>query len=142
LPSALSAGGVVYRRTPTGPEIVICGRESDGIWRLPKGTPEPGELLEHTALREVQEETGLTSTIEQRIGDVRYQFTAPDGVRYDKRVEHFLMKPTGGSLSNHDGEFDIVRWAGLGEALRLLRFPNERRIVREAARLIREQEHE
>ena len=35
-------------------------RERDGVtWTLPKGTPNPGETTEATALREVREETGL-----------------------------------------------------------------------------------
>ena len=38
---AVSAGGVVWRKDPReGVEIVVCGRRSDRVWGLPKGTPE------------------------------------------------------------------------------------------------------
>jgi hypothetical protein len=55
-------------------------------------------------------------------------------------VEHHLMSPTGGSLAQHDGEFDVVRWASVEEALRLLSYPNERAIVRKAVRLLQERD--
>lgn len=136
----VSAGGVVYRHGRHGIEIVLCGRLSEGLWTLPKGSPEHGETLERSATREVEEETGLRVVIQESVGSIRYQFTGPDGTRYDKRVEHHLMVPTGGSLACHDGEFDAVRWVPVEEALRLLRYRNEREMVRRAVRLIGERE--
>lgn len=136
----VAAGGVVYRRGRYDTEIVLCGRSREGVWTLPKGSPEPGETLERAAVREVEEETGLKTAIQEDIGAIRYRFTGPDGTRYHKRVEHHLMVPTGGSLACHDEEFDTARWFPVEEALRLLRFPNERAIVRRAVRLIQQRE--
>lgn len=133
LAKATSAGGVVYRTGGNGVEVVICGRRGDGVWNLPKGTPEVGESLEDTARREVEEESGLSVCIEEPLGSIRYAFDRPDeSVRYDKTVHYFLMQPTGGDLDHHDGEYDRVRWAPAAEALRLLTFRNEREIVRRA----------
>lgn len=132
----VSAGGIVYRRRRHVIEVVLCGRLSEELWVLPKGSPEQGERLERTATREVEEETGLRVTIQERVGSIRYQFSGPGGRRYDKRVEHHLMVPAGGSLSHHDREFDEVRWFPVEEALRILRYPKEREIVRRAVRLI------
>lgn len=136
----VSAGGVIYREGAHEVEIVLCGRRSESLWALPKGTLQPGESLERAALREVEEETGLRVAIEEKVGAIRYQFTRDDGTRYNKRVEHHLMRPTGGSFSRHDGEYDEVRWFPVEEALRLLRYPNEREIVRRAVRLIQRQD--
>jgi 8-oxo-dGTP pyrophosphatase MutT (NUDIX family) len=136
----VSAGGVVYRRGAHGPEIVLCGRSQEGLWALPKGTPEAGESLEQAALREVHEETGLDVEIEGRVGSIRYEFTGADGTVYDKRVDHYLMRPVGGSTAQHDGEFDDVRWFPAEEALRFMTYPNERDVVRKALALIEERE--
>lgn len=136
---AVSAGGVVYRTGKKGVEIVLCGRSSEGLWALPKGTPEPDESLEDAALREVEEETGLQVAIEKEIASIRYKFTGANGTLYDKRVLHHLMSAVAGSTSRHDGEFDEVKWFPAGEALRLLTYPNERETVRRAVRLIEQQ---
>ena len=49
-----AAGGVV--ENADGQVLLIFRR---GSWDLPKGKVDPGETLEQTALREVEEETGL-----------------------------------------------------------------------------------
>ncbi len=54
-----AAGGVVTRGTGDDLEVVLNGRTSDGTWVFPKGTPDVGESIEETAIREVREETGL-----------------------------------------------------------------------------------
>lgn len=112
----VSVGGVVVRCTPDARlEVVICRRVSTGLCALPKGTPEFGETREETALREVREETGLSVTIIGDLGSVRYTFMA-EGVLHDKRVYHYLMEPTGGSVDDHDSEFDSVEWLPLEPA--------------------------
>ena len=112
----VSAGGVIVRCTPDARlEVVICRRNTTGLWALPKGTPEPGETREDTARREVQEETGLQVAILANLGSVRYQFTREE-VLHDKEVFHYLMEPIGGSLDDHDGEFESVEWMPLDAA--------------------------
>src|SRR5258708_30577107 len=99
---AVSAGGVVWRRLPEGRlEVVLCGRHSDAVWGLPKGTPDKGETLEQTALREVREETGLLVEIGARLGTIEYWFSA-SGRRYHKHVHHCFMTAVGGDLADHD----------------------------------------
>lgn len=133
---AVSAGGVVWRKPPEGQvEIVLCGRPADRLWVLPKGTPDDGESISETALREVREETGLDVRQGESLGAIEYWFTS-GGFRYHKFVHHWLMEPIGGDLADHDHEFDDVRWVRLTEALRMLSYENERKVVREAARLL------
>ena len=132
---ATSAGGVVYRRAPDGPEIVLAHRRAPALWALPKGTPAAGETLEETALRETAEETGLAVEITEPIGPISYVFVR-GSTRYFKTVHFFLMRPTGGDLAGHDHEFDDVRWVPLSEALRLMNYPTERSVVEQAERIL------
>jgi 8-oxo-dGTP pyrophosphatase MutT (NUDIX family) len=130
----VSSGGIVYRKGDAGPEVVLCGRTSDGLWGLPKGTPEAGETLEQTAMREVSEETGLQVRIERKVGEIEYWFSRVElGVRFHKRVHHYLMTATGGDTTNHDHEYDVVRWFPLGDAEHALTYANEAEILRRAA---------
>jgi 8-oxo-dGTP pyrophosphatase MutT (NUDIX family) len=132
---ATSAGGVVHRSLDGRTEIVIVHRRKPLLWALPKGTPDSGETLEETALRETREETGLEVEIEAPVTSIRYFFVR-GSTRFHKTVHFFLMRPIGGHLELHDEEFDEVRWAPMSEALALLTHPTERSVVERAAALI------
>lgn len=137
----ISAGGIVLRPGQHDVEVLMCGRNADGLWALPKGTPEEGETLDETALREVEEETGVGTEISALIGDTRYWFSRPEeGVRYLKTVRHFLMRPVSGDVSLHDHEFDEVQWIPAQEALKLLTHKNEARILRQALEVAEEKQ--
>lgn len=112
---------------------MLCGRRSDGLWGLPKGTPVRGETLEQTARREVREETGLQVEIQRPLGAIEYWFTRPEqGVRFHKIVHHYLMTPTGGGFEQHDHEYDLVEWCPASQAMQRLTYPNEAEILRRA----------
>ena len=136
--TATSAGGIVIRFEGATPMLVVGSRrrERDGwTWTLPKGTPEPGETTEQTALREVTEETGLLVRITGPLESIEYWFVQ-SGTRIHKTVHYFLMEPTGGDLTRHDHEFEQVRWVSFDEAAGLLTFETERVLVVRAAAAI------
>jgi 8-oxo-dGTP pyrophosphatase MutT (NUDIX family) len=133
---ATSCGGIVLRDANGTTEICLGRRQrtlgrSGTTWTLPKGTPNDGETVDETALREVAEETGLEVRILAPVGAIEYFFTQA-GERIHKTVHYFLMEATGGSLDAHDHEFDEVRWMAIDEARRLMTFDTERQIVEEA----------
>ena len=131
----MSAGGVVYRRSDEGVEVVLAARRTrrgDLAWGLPKGLVEPDETPEQAAVREVREETGLEAEVEVSLGEIRY-FYVWEGVRVRKAVHFFLMRATGGDVSQHDDEMEEVRWFPLSVALRRATYKGEREVLQRAA---------
>lgn len=133
--TATSAGGIVVRHESGKPWLVVGSRrrERDGrTWTLPKGTPNSGESREETAIREVEEETGLKVRISGPLDSIEYTFVQ-SGTRIHKTVHYFLMDPIGGDLAAHDHEFDEVRWIPFDVAPTMLTFETERLLVARAA---------
>ena len=106
----------MYRRpdAESPVEVALVGRIRPRRWALPKGTPEVGETLEGTAVREVGEETGLLVQIEQPLDEIHYWFVW-GGVRHSKTVHFYLMQMVGGDpralgriLSRIDGSTHSV----------------------------------
>jgi 8-oxo-dGTP pyrophosphatase MutT (NUDIX family) len=132
---ATSAGGVVYRDLDNRTQIALAHRRSPPLWALPKGTPDAGETMEETAVRETREETGLEVEIERPLSSIRYFFVRGT-TRFHKTVHFFLMRAIGGSPDDHDHEFDEVRWVDLAEALAIMTHATERSVLEEAATLL------
>ena len=136
---AVSAGGVVHRSHDGRIEVALVHRRQPRLWALPKGTPDAGETLIETAVRETREETGLEVEVEEALDSISYAFVRGQ-TRFHKTVHFFLMRPVGGSPGDHDHEFDEVRWVQLEEALALLTHATERSVVDHAAMLLTERE--
>ncbi len=134
----VSAGGVVYRRTDDGIEVVLASRRTrrgDLAWGLAKGGIEDGETREDAAIREVREETGLTAEIEADLGDTKYMYVWDD-VRIRKTVHFFLMRFTGGDVDDRDDEMEEIRWFPLDRALKRAAYRGERDMLKRAADLL------
>jgi 8-oxo-dGTP pyrophosphatase MutT (NUDIX family) len=136
--TATSAGGVVYRIIDRRPQFVLCGRIDTGAWGLPKGTPDAGETLEQTAVREAQEETGLQVRLVCPLRSIDYWFVVR-GTRFHKTVHFYLMEAVGGDVTQHDHEYDDVRWFPAEEALERLTYPNEIDIARRGLGILTDQ---
>ena len=78
-----AAGGIVVRRDGDEAQILLVHRPR-GDWTFPKGKAEPNESDEDTALREVEEETGLACVLGAPAGETQYQDAAdrPKVARY------------------------------------------------------------
>jgi 8-oxo-dGTP pyrophosphatase MutT (NUDIX family) len=134
----VSAGGVVYRRTDDGVEIVLAARRTrrgDLAWGLAKGGIEADESAEQAAVREVREETGIEAEIEASLGETRY-FYVWENVRIRKTVHFFLMRATGGDPGERDDEMEDVQWFPLERALKRAAYRGEREVLGRAAELL------
>ena len=123
----------MHRRSPGGePEVLLVHRPRYDDWSLPKGKADPGERDEETALREVEEETGLRCELGPPAGQTRYR----DSKGRDKVVHYWLMQPTAnadgaGSFVPND-EVDELRWYTIPEATRCLTYAHDRKLLQEA----------
>ncbi|MBX9734663.1 MAG: NUDIX domain-containing protein [Chitinophagaceae bacterium] len=72
-PIIIAAGGLVQNPSL---EILLIFRR--GFWDLPKGKLDAGETIEACAIREVEEETGLTSlTLQKFITITKHEYFDP-----------------------------------------------------------------
>ena len=151
-----SAGGVVVRRkTGTWWVAVIEPHfKEDSAPRankkrprkvtlcLPKGTVDPGETPLEAALREVQEETGITARQVTKLVDSKYSYVRNwgDGARVFKVVSFFLMRYEAGRIDDVSDEMRVeVRralWLPLEEAPKKLAYGGERQVVRRAQKYL------
>ncbi len=134
----ISAGGVLFRRTAGGLEVLLAARRvrsGDVVWGLPKGLVEEGEGLEAAAVREVREETGWSGSIRAPLGEIAYWFVW-EGTRIHKVVHFFLIEAESGDESSRDQEMLEVRWFPAERAAEVAGFESEREVLARATAAI------
>jgi 8-oxo-dGTP pyrophosphatase MutT (NUDIX family) len=128
----VSAGGVVFRAgAADGFEIALI-QTHEGRWQLPKGWVEAGEAHEAAAIRESREEAGVDAELVGRLDTIEYWYRStyePEPARVHKFVHFYLLRYLGGSTEDHDHEVKDARFVPIDEALGMLAFPTERKIV-------------
>ncbi len=135
----VSAGGLVI--DTTGTMGLLIGRydhkDASGkrvLWSLPKGHIEEGETPEQAAIREVAEETGITSSITKSLGVIDFWIMS-GGKRIHKTVHHFMFTEVGGTLLAQESEVDEVSWFPLSEIVERLAYPDEKKLIARSAEL-------
>ncbi len=136
----VSAGGVVYRRTQSGIEVLICKDAGYHKWVLPKGLVNTGETPDQTAVREVEEEVGVRGRILAPLGEPEKYVYNARGVLVFKSVHYFLMAYESGDETRHDAEMEEVKWVPLDEAITLLGYKGAKDVLRRAQEKIAELE--
>ena len=135
----VSAGILLFRRAPTGIEVLLAhpggpifARRDAGHWTIPKGEPDPGEPLIETARREFREETGHTApdgawlelgSIVQKGGKVVHAWAVEGDLDPAELVsETFELEwpPRSGRRETHP-EIDRLAWFNPAEARRQIK---------------------
>jgi 8-oxo-dGTP pyrophosphatase MutT (NUDIX family) len=123
------AGAVAYRKSGDRTLYLVVSSSDGARWVLPKGHIEPGESPEAAALRELQEEAGVTGEIVDRLLIQRFEKPEEEVI-----VQYFLVRALG---STEASEQRSLRWEEEQEALQLLTFRDTREVLRKAAAVLR-----
>lgn len=100
-----SCGVLVYRDGESGREYLLALQLGDN-WSIPKGHMEAGETEEETALRELFEETGLTSVLD---AGKRATMEYPISPHCRKEVVIFTGRAVG-TPTPQSGEIETLKW--------------------------------
>lgn len=135
----ISSGGVIFKRHNSIIEVAMVAVKGGTIWCLPKGLIDKGEVPEKTALREVEEETGLKGRIIGKLGEITYwYYLKEENAKCRKTVHFFLMEYEGGDISNHDWEVDDAAWFSIDEALNKVSYKSEKELMEKARKKLME----
>ncbi|MBI2423429.1 MAG: NUDIX hydrolase [Candidatus Hydrogenedentes bacterium] len=127
LPERVSSGGVVIR-VERGLLLVCLVRETgvDG-YVIPKGGIEPGEDLESAALREIEEESGLTQLSRLAHLDTLERLSEKKDTWSINHYGLYLTAQVSGTILDTDHHFDPA-WFPLHELPDMF-WPDERKMI-------------
>lgn len=114
----VGATGVVMH--PDG-RLLMVQRSDNRQWTFPGGYCDLGENAAHTAVREIQEETGLQAVPTRLLGvySPPALYTYPNGDQVQSIAAIFHMLPAGGELHASESETLQAAWKSPAEVLTL-----------------------
>lgn len=129
-----SAGGIVFQ--PQNGQLLVLVSQHSGHhgWVFPKGhvgDTIPGETTEEAAIREVQEETGITGTIIKKLLPTSYWYQY-QGEKRHKTVQYFLMTYVSGDTKDHGWEMEQAVWMPEGDIEKTLTYDSDKKVWKEA----------
>lgn len=89
-----------------------------GLWSLPGGRLEAGELPREAAFRELEEETGTTAEVEGLLDTVEIAAEGDDGKPLKYRLEVFYGRYGTGAL-RAESDAAEARWVAVGDLEKL-----------------------
>src|SRR5690348_7829736 len=128
-----SAGGVVFKKNSGNIYVLVAQHSQHHGWGFPKGLigdKKKGESKESTALREVEEETGVKGRILHPLSPEQfwYQF---QGEKIKKTVYYFVMEYVSGDITKHDFEMEKVEWLPMDHIENRLTFATDKKAWQE-----------
>jgi 8-oxo-dGTP pyrophosphatase MutT (NUDIX family)/phosphohistidine phosphatase SixA len=115
-----AAGAVLWRARAGGIETALVHRPRYDDWSFPKGKSMPGEHVLLTAVREVEEETGVRAALGRRLPTQRYPVEGQP-----KQVEYWAARPLAAEQFAPGDEVDGLAWLPLAAARERLSYPRD-----------------
>jgi 8-oxo-dGTP pyrophosphatase MutT (NUDIX family) len=131
-----SSGGAVYKQDGDKILWLVCQHSGYHKWVLPKGLIDPGEKSEETAIREVEEETGIKTKIIAKIPEPEKYVYTLNGEKVFKLVQYYLMEYVSGDIKNHDFEMEAVEWLSYDDAYAKLNFHGAKAVLEKAKNIL------
>lgn len=125
-----SAGGIVYKNQKDKILILVAQHSQHHGWVFPKGLigdQIKGEKKEETAVREVEEESGIKAKIVESFKPVTYWYVF-EGEKVKKTVYYFLMEYQSGDIKNHDFEMENIEWLDINEVEKRLTYKSDKQV--------------
>lgn len=129
-----SAGGVVFKKENGQMLVLVAQHGQHHGWVFPKGLigdTRKGESKEETAVREVEEETGVVASIKEPLEPVQYWYKWEDDLR-KKTVYYFVMEYISEDRKKKDDEMENVEWVPVEEVEKRLTYPSDKKVWQEA----------
>ena len=115
---------MVWRARAGGTETALVHRPRYDDWSLPKGKSLPGEHVLLTAVREVEEETGVRVALGRRLSSQSYLANGEP-----KRVEYWAARPVSPERFAPNDEVDALAWLPLAAAREQLSYPRDHAVL-------------
>ena len=131
-----TAGGVVIRMIEGIIHCLVI-RDCYGQWGLPKGHLEDGESSKQAALREVNEETGLSDLeLSEQLGVTGWSFRAKGSVVHKSGTFYLMYSEEGDPMPQLEEGITECVWVPAHEACSKIKYKNLHQILQKAQRVL------
>lgn len=131
-----AAGALCWRVHDSKRLVLVIHRTAYGDVTLPKGKVDPGESLPQTAIREVEEETGLKVVLGVPLGVTDYRLESGR----EKIVHYWSAEVTDAAIAKStfvpNGEVAALEWVSIKKARGYLSYEHDVEIVDAYANLV------
>ena len=131
----IAGGGIVTRRKKDKLQVLLIFRR--GVWDLPKGKKEEGESNRACAVREVQEELGISNiSVIQNLGSTMHGFSQNRFYRV-KTTHWYEMRTTEKEFTPQSSEgIEDVAWFKWKKAEKIIGYESLRHFMNDVRELI------
>ncbi|MFC4222972.1 NUDIX hydrolase [Lysinibacter cavernae] len=137
-----ASGAVCWRRVGDEIMVLLIHRTKHRDISFPKGKLDPGETLPQTAVREVQEETGLSLTLGVNLGSIHY----PLSKGREKMVQYWAAEVTEQAVQRStftpNKEVDALLWTPLRQVRSTLSYKKDKSIFDVFLKLVEREAHD